>query len=61
MSLTNEDAQAISQLLDDKLKPINQRLGMLEQGINCILQLQNLDSRIRDLEKEISEVKKRLD
>ena len=51
MALTNEDLQAISNLMDNKLQPINGRLDKMDN------RLDKMDNRLDKLESEISSVK----
>ncbi len=55
MTLTNEDLLAISNLLDIKLKPIDQRLTNLEaEAGNLDNRITNLDNRITNLDNRIT-------
>ena len=62
MALTNEDLQAIATLLDEKLKPINERLDILEykqDRADKKLDDMSLDAKIaeRDTRRDIHRLK----
>ncbi len=61
MTLTNEDLLAISNLLDIKLKPIDQRLTNLEaEAGNLDNRITNLDNRITNLDNRITNLNNRI-
>jgi chromosome segregation ATPase len=55
VALTKDDLQAIGELMDDKLEPINARLENVEQEIG------GLNQRIEHVEQEIGGITQRLD
>ena len=69
MALTKEDLSAISQIMDDKLKPINDRLDKMDNRLEIIeikqdrtakkLEDLRLDAAIaeRDIRRDIHELK----
>ena len=55
MALTKEDLQAIGQIMDNKLEPVNARLDKLEQ-INAKLdKLESINARLDKLEPKMDE------
>ncbi len=54
MALTNEDLQAIANLMDSKLQPINNRLDKVESEVA------SLKAGQLELKKEIREVKQKV-
>lgn len=53
--LTNEDLQALSSLMDQKLEPINNRLDKMDQ------RLDKMDSRLDKVELRLDKIETRLD
>lgn len=51
MTLTNEDLQALSNLMDQKLQPVNNRLD------NMDTRLDKMDIRLDKLESEVASLK----
>ena len=51
MALTNEDLQALANLMDNKLQPINNRLDKIESEVSSIKANQ------LELKKEVREIK----
>ena len=51
MALTNDDLQAIANLMDTKLQPINNRLGDMEGRLG------DMEGRLDKIESEVSSVK----
>lgn len=56
--MTDEDLKIISNLIDEKMKPINDRLLSMEKEINVIVHLMDLTSRIDEVEKQVSELER---
>ena len=62
MNLTKEDLLAISSLLEDKLKPVNQRLDKIETRIAKLeTRIAKLETRIDQLENRIQKLEARMD
>lgn len=65
MTLTNEDLQALSGLMDQKLQPINNRLDNMDTRLdsmdtrldNMDTRLDKMDSRLDKLELEVGSLK----
>ena len=51
LMLTQEDLQAISQLIKNEVEPINKRLDKMD------LRFENMDSRFENIENDISSLK----
>ena len=51
MSLTTEDLQAISDLMDKKLEPINNRLDKMDE------RLDNIENRLEVIEEDVEIIK----
>lgn len=51
MSLSKEDLLAISQLMDEKIAPINQRLDKVDA------RLDKVESRLNNLEEQVTAIK----
>ncbi len=61
MTLTSEDLLAISNLLDVKLKPIDNRLTNLETKVDAIdSRLTNLETKVDNLETKVDAIDNRL-
>lgn len=56
--MTDEDLKIISNLIDEKMKPINDRLLSMEKEINVIVHLMDLTSRIDEVEKQVSKLER---
>ena len=62
MTLTNEDLMALSNMMDSKLKPINDRLDKVEERLNKMderfdqveVRLNKMDERFDQVESQIS-------
>lgn len=58
MSLTAEDLQAISDLMDKKLEPVNNRLDRMECRLdNMENKLEHIEERIEVIEENVEVVK----
>ncbi|MCL2580485.1 MAG: hypothetical protein FWE32_10730 [Oscillospiraceae bacterium] len=61
MSLTKEDLQAIGQLMDTKLDPINKRLDGMDKRLDGMdKRLDGMDKRLDGMDKRLDGVDKRL-
>lgn len=56
--MTDEDLKIISNMIDEKMKPVNNRLLALEKEINVIVHLMDLSARIEEVEKQVSELER---
>lgn len=56
--MTDEELKFISDMIDEKMKPVNNRLLALEKEINAIVHLMDLSSRIEAVEKQVSELER---
>lgn len=56
--MTDEDLKIISNMIDEKMKPVNNRLLALEKEINVIVHLMDLSARIEEVEKPVSELER---
>lgn len=54
MALTKEDLNAISQLMDEKLKPINDRLDIIE------LKQDRTSKKLEDLQTDVAVAERRI-
>ncbi len=62
MMLAHDDLQAISQLFDEKLIPINQRLDSMDKRLNSMdKRFDSIDNRIGILEFKQNRTAKKLD
>ncbi len=60
--LTNEDLQALSNLMDKKLEPINSRLDNMDQRLDKVDQrLDKVDQRLDKVDQRLDKVDQRLD
>ena len=58
MALTNEDLQAISNLMDNKLQPINGRLDKMDERLDKMdARFDKIENRLDKIESEVSSVK----
>lgn len=55
MALTNDDLQAIANLMDTKLQPINNRLDKIESEVSSVKANQ------LELRKEVRKIKQKVD
>lgn len=56
--LTNEDLQALSSLMDQKLEPINNRLDKMDSRLdNVELRLDKIETRLDNIEEDIEIIK----
>lgn len=62
MALTNEDLQAISNLMDNKLQPINGRLDKMDNRLDKLeSEISSVKANQLEMRKEVKEVKSKLD
>lgn len=62
MALTKEDLNAISQLMDEKLKPVNNRLDKMDGRFDKMDgRLDKMDSRLDKMDGRLGKVENRLD
>lgn len=55
MALTKEDLSAISQIMDDKLKPINDRLDKMDDRLDIIeLKQDRTTKKLEDLRLDVA-------
>ncbi len=56
--LTNEDLQALSSLMDQKLEPINNRLDKMDSRLDKVeLRLDKIETRLDNIEEDIEIIK----
>lgn len=61
MSLTNEDLLALSNMMDQKLQPINDRLDNMDNRLDSMdSQLNSLNNRLDKIESDVSVLKKEM-
>ncbi|MCD7996400.1 MAG: hypothetical protein LUH21_04115 [Clostridiales bacterium] len=56
--MNDEDLKTISDMIDEKMKPVNDRLLSVEKEINVIAHLMDLSSRIEEVKKQVSELER---
>lgn len=62
MALTNDDLQAIANLMDTKLQPINNRLGDMEGRLDKIeSEVSSVKANQLELRKEVRKIKQKVD
>lgn len=69
MTLTNEDLMALSNMMDSKLKPINDRLDKVEERLNKMderfdqveVRLNKMDERFDQVEARLNKMDERFD
>lgn len=62
MALTYEDLQAISDLMDNKLQPINGRLDKIENRLDKVeSEVSSVKANQLEMRKEVLELKRKVD